>query len=112
MSEQEIIEGNKLIAEFMGYKEHNHASYKTYEKDGKHTYEVTLQYYTKWEWLMPVVQKIYSLTIHPNDDYYHALSHYKHNNYNLFDLPITADLRTVYKYVIEFIKWYNQQSNP
>ena len=71
MKEKEIIEGNKLIAEFMG------SSFKTYKKGHIRKDSVTvcyfddgmspfsggvsienLKYHASWDWLMPVVEKI------------------------------------------------------
>ena len=48
--EKEIIEGNKLIAEFMGLSMlHNQTRLET------------LKYHSSWDWLMPVVEKIEQL---------------------------------------------------
>jgi hypothetical protein len=49
---------NEAIALYMGYKRHKGASYITFEKDGKHIYEATLQYHSSWDWLMPVCKKM------------------------------------------------------
>ena len=58
MSEQEIIEGNKLIAEFMGYKfiEDWHQYWRLSDKHL--LLENELKYHSSWDWLMPVVEKI------------------------------------------------------
>lgn len=53
MLEQEILEGNKLIAEFMTGK----------SKKSKVFFDLNccandLKYHSSWEWLMPVVEKI------------------------------------------------------
>ena len=71
MKESEIIEGNKLIAEFMGWKiDYRHSSFTDgkpnevlVSPDGKtvlrtHNELYRLQYYESWDWLMPVVEKI------------------------------------------------------
>lgn len=50
MNDQEIIEGNKLIAEFMGMGE------KFLPMDYEH--ENGVRYHSSWDWLMPVVEKI------------------------------------------------------
>lgn len=56
MTEQEIIEGNKLIAEFMGdYR----AKYKvSNDYTLANAMLKTLKYHSSWDWLMPVVEKI------------------------------------------------------
>jgi hypothetical protein len=59
MTEQEILEGNKLIADFMGEKwEINSVTnyqLPVVKKFGKWK---GLRYHTSWDWLMPVVVKI------------------------------------------------------
>lgn len=109
MEQKEILEGNKLIAEFMNAKQDQykqwfgHIGYMgTQVRDFK--------YNSSWDWIMPVIEKITETIHNPTDEYYHALNHYKHNNYNLFDLGITSSLRAVHNYVVEFIKWHNLQT--
>ena len=80
MEQKEIIEGNKLIAEFMNLKYINwndecmlwtHKSFiedftdvNNFSKDSKFDWENSLPqsknlyYNTSWDWLMPVVEKI------------------------------------------------------
>jgi hypothetical protein len=64
MTKEQIIEGNKLIAEFMGTKRGakyidpacsvvGEAEFLCDEKD--------LEYHLSWDWLMPVVEKIETL---------------------------------------------------
>jgi len=48
----EIIESNKLIAEFMGMED--------YQEMGEY---VTPRYHTSWNWLMPVVERIEEIAI-------------------------------------------------
>jgi len=54
----EITEGNKLIAEFMGFgppkKQIGDKTYYVGSSDGEPTYG----YNNSWDWLMPVVEKI------------------------------------------------------
>lgn len=76
----EIVEGNKLIAEFMG-GELREKSYwirdkyvdaiffDVFESDGRDTnvyIPICLRYHESWSWIMPVVEKIESLK---SDDY-------------------------------------------
>ena len=54
-------EGNKLIAEFMGYINvtPSDKDFNIYEKEGNKMMEaMSMQYHTSWDWLMPVVEKI------------------------------------------------------
>ncbi len=84
MSEQEIIEGNKLIAEFMGAVTPKTAPeiISSYIKNdevwyGDNTtpngqYESAfkifdLKYHSSWEWLMPVFEKIQYITDYCSD---------------------------------------------
>ncbi len=62
MSEEEIIEGNKLIAEFMGLKYYLDYGYfhDTYFSQAVEMSEeiYTPIYHSSWDWLMPVINKI------------------------------------------------------
>ena len=53
---QEVIEGNKLIAEF-------HGKYNTKWHTIGAFPENQLKYHSSWDWLMPVVEKIESLDV-------------------------------------------------
>jgi len=104
-----IEESNKLIAEFMGkeiYQEHHESHYES-----------------SYGWLMPVVEKIIStdnnyfdLTIKfgATDDYITFRTRSKYNRasnlaYNMVVCEQNKGIETVYKTVVEFIKWYNKQ---
>jgi hypothetical protein len=52
---------NRLIAEFMGLKEHEGSYYLPLYNSGDWVPDVELEYHTDWNWLMPVVEKIESL---------------------------------------------------
>ena len=90
----EYIENNKLIAEFMGgvFDNHNEQPqpyWEFWEEEPPHTYPYIfnrhLNYYSSWDWLMPVAEKI-------GDE----------NN-------LSFDIETTYIKVVEFIKWYNKK---
>lgn len=111
MTNKEIIEGNKLIAEFM---EVDVSDYTSYEEESRKCYaENDLEYHSSWEWLMPVVEKIESITNETN--------HYIYNvqieqcwctitNVTTSTEIVYADRDTkigaVYEAVLEFIKCY------
>ena len=104
-------EGNKLIAEFMGYRFYKHLPIK---RDGwqlesnKDTAlylahnDSDLKYHSSWDWLMPVIRKIKDT----------ELSVYTEKGSYLverIDEGITSvDIDNVFMRVIEFIKWYNE----
>ena len=83
------MESNKLIAEFMGVHEIMHDGYSEYELPSNEIVQ-NLQYHTSWDWLMPVVEKIYQLD--SNADFFGSIN-----------------LEATYKEVVEFIKTYNDE---
>lgn len=89
-----VIETNKLIAEFMKGE-----VIKVKFKD--------CYYHNSWDWLMPCYRKVinYTNSISPN------------NNYTGFGLYnqlkraiIVADIENAHYYLVEFIKWYNYKN--
>lgn len=56
MEQSEILEGNKLIADFMKWQHHENVSYDNHEMS-------QLKYYLSWDWLMPVIEKISKMPI-------------------------------------------------
>ena len=78
-------DSNVLIAEFMGvYSEENGYDYTKIGNKG-------VGYHTSWDWLMPVVEKIYQLD----------------SNANFFG---SINLEATYKEVVEFIKAHNKKA--
>jgi len=113
MTQEEILEGNKLIAEFDGvvWKDASLVNYPRPNKqwsikfpNGKQFSEYGniddilskyCKYHSSWDWLMPVVEKIiYNYDESKSLDIMRELSY--------------AKIESVYQSVIEFIKWYNQ----
>lgn len=107
-----IVENNKLIAEFMsakvtgeylgskgGYKDTVLLDFTKADtpSDLKFISDCDLKYNTSWDWLMPVVEKINS------DIHYNESKEYRH----LMSLKITTNIKVLYKAIVEFIKWYN-----
>ncbi len=100
------LEGNKLIAEFMGVIpiypdkfifEIPPTSYHT------NIEEYTIfQYDSSWEWLMPVIDKIgvmYDNRELISRDVYKL---------DLIGMTLFASIDNAWLAVVEFIKWYNQ----
>ncbi len=127
--EQEIIEGNKLIAEFMGAEVDNRglgeAAWLTAPKKKTSNWIPidALQYHSSWDWLMGVVEKIESLGFFTlvatsrmgGYKYYMNIAtgvgivNETMDNPSKFMGQSDSKIDAVYKTVIEFIKWYNNQ---
>tara|TARA_B110000967_G_C18888525_1_gene565678 strand:+ start:709 stop:978 length:270 start_codon:yes stop_codon:yes gene_type:complete len=88
------MKDNKLIAEFMGLKEHEGSYYLPLYNSGDWVPDVELEYHSSWDWLMPVVQKI-------GNDYYNTPFNELNNKVNTWTLEDT------YNAVVEFIKNQN-----
>lgn len=112
MTNEEIIEGNRLIAEFMGWTTHpkhgenyviNKSKYRKVPYWSDCSYKAMreiLDYYNSWDWLMPVVEKIKQLEI---------VDFTKKKP--IMNALIDIDINVLYNSVVEFIKWYNKQLN-
>lgn len=102
MKEEVIIEGNKLIAEFMGYEYiGGDVMHYPYLRKGDEIIAVhnDVCYHSSWDWLMPVVHKI---TGEIQQDYPLKTT-------MITDLAIHTPREDVWEAVVEFIKWYNSQ---
>lgn len=107
--EKEIIESNKLIAEFMGMKnfckEEEFLGYSkgVWVKDGDFQKEISgiivlesLKYHESWDWLMPVVEQIHSF-----DEAEHTQL-----DCEVYEAVGSVDRDRAYMAVINYIKWY------
>lgn len=130
MDANEIIEGNRLIAEFMGYDfiaENSHFIVR--ESDYLEPYHH--KFNSSWDWLMPVVEKIETLGYHVQIGIATATAgasntqcaviskftdfgHY--DMYNKYFYPPqygwsskSTKIESCWNACIEFIKWYNNQ---
>lgn len=127
--QEEIIEGNKLIAEFMGAKlaERNgelavfmldNCPFPEYFRVTSHN-----KYHSSWDVLMPVVEKIENeIGKHYSVETYRFLygHHLKGQRYyciihdagDALQLEVQSDskIEAVWICVTEFIKWYNKNS--
>ena len=101
-----VEENNAMIAEFMNCKIVNGVAFR---KDNQNSsYVEDLQYYTSWDWLFPVVQKINSMNAIIDIKF----DEYKYCSVRINDFSGYSDnhIQAVYSAVIEFINWYNTQS--
>lgn len=110
MTQEEIVEDNLLIAQFMCYWSNLDNSWvftspttgqdivwsKTVIENSKNN----LKYDSNWDWLMPVVKKISNI-YDTKGIYIKGL---------IWNLTIFASLEDTYKSIIEYIKEYNKIS--
>lgn len=109
-------EKNKLIAEFMGWKERFFGMFyspnKTWSKENE------LAFDSSWDWLMPVVEKIESLRFKVNIFGYNedTQAHYvivyssKEGTISIQNQSKLPKIEAVYNACVEFINYYNQNN--
>lgn len=106
MTPEEIKEGNKLIAEFVGHHQINHTSFGLCYPIGSGLYyPEDMLYHSSWDWLMEVIKRINTLD-NPLKDSDTTLSTMKH------DLQIYTGrvyIEKAFTTAIRIIKWYNKQ---
>ena len=104
MSEQEIIEGNKLIAEFIGLEKNDFGYWinKDYLFNSQlKLFDFELKFHSSWDWLIPCINKIYE------SDWYYKWK----DTSGQFEKEIfinTKFIEVTWEQVVEFIKWYNK----
>lgn len=108
--EAKIIEGNKMIAEFMNYEKYQFRDYTIYIfEENNHRTMIDLHYHSSWEWLMPVVMEIgnragYTLVMEENASYW--CNEGQHDELPQFGGY--SNIENIWEAVIEFIKWHNK----
>jgi hypothetical protein len=118
------IENNKLIAEFMGVRHTDDSKYLenlkemrsegVYFEQGYMTSE--LHYYTDWNWLMEVVEKIEKLSYRRGRHFYLFIEQcyvqvkIDRMNEELFSKwgSTNNKIGAVYSACVEFVQWYNK----
>lgn len=112
-----IVENNRLIVEFMGYKTYEMNGYFNveYSDDNIRTIQDT-HYHTSWDWLMPVVEAIndyvndegepiYSVEIDPD----HVMIRRGLHTAIVVDVPQARHyMEMIYLAVVEFAKRFHQ----
>jgi hypothetical protein len=92
---------NELIAEFMKNHAINSPHLRT-TKELENTYDYS------WDWLMPVVEKIHEIIRQQgNGKWTKEESSVK----SIYSVQLNMGIDRIYKMTVDFIKWYNQQSN-
>ena len=125
-----IIENNKLIAEFLNW-EFDDLS-ETFETPflklvephafGDEQFSCKLQdfeleFHSDWNWLMSVVEKIENLQDENNCAIYNVQIEQSfteiidnHTSETIVEVDSNSKIQAVYQACVEFIKWYNEQN--
>jgi len=118
MTIEEITEGNKLIAGFMGGKliKESWVVYEHYIFDSlPSTSPSKLKFHSSWDWLMPVFERMNSLgyavsTTPWTIEIHEYLSGFEELICNVeYGTPIT-EKEARYNIAVQFIKWYNSNN--
>ena len=110
-----VLQGNKLIAEFMGWEHHSDPEYDAHEMKN-------LKYHSSWDQLMPVVEKIAKMKFKYDnaDEWYSPYpttfgmvddeGNYMVRIYSsqLFSAPTLIE--AAWNVVVDFIEWYSIQT--
>lgn len=115
MTKEEIEEGNKLIAEFMGWKyiaadETKHFKYDYYiQPDRNHFDAWRLEYHSSWDWLMPVYKKIKDMPCikMPMNGIADSVMPHINQMGLMKNGAIQCDLEKCWIGIVQFIKWHN-----
>lgn len=122
-----IVENNKLIAEFMGFVADKSFEVKLadgintsyyYRKDDVVHLPERMRYNSSWDWLMGVIEKIESLpAMEDNGNFFFEIHQDSVTVFNSTRMDIVIEvigqgsrINNTYKAVIEFIQWYNQET--
>lgn len=105
---------DKLIAEFMGFNKNVfepefYVLPSPYNSDGPFCSCEFLRFANSWDWLMPVVEKIEKIegvSVIIKKSRCRILIGKK-----VFSCHTIVKLNSMYRVVVEFIQWYNQQKN-
>ncbi len=122
MTEEKIINGNRLIAEFMDFKYKEGCDDRfVVQRSIKEKMKWlvikadALKYHSSWDWLMPVVEKIRDNNCLVSIRFNRQMNTTStvivcFENKWIKDLDIhDVGIKSTYKAVVEFINWYNKQ---
>lgn len=124
------LENNKLIAEFMNnwFEKTNRDDTfieiginvpRSSERESSLYWLTDLEFHNSWDWLMPVVDKIESIIFEENNFFNVTIGGtiycvIQDSNGEVYDVSYEGEeskFKVVYKAVIEFIKWYNENKS-
>ena len=116
MTTDEIVKGNKLIAEFMGwhfepaFSDVNTTRYDRWITPYSPAWATAEQmaFHSSWDWLMPVVEKISEIDNQAGEEMAAHMRNAALDDLAILNTSILCHKDEVYKRVVAYIKWYNQ----
>lgn len=94
-----ILEGNKLIAEFMDVEPNENGYYFVDLEGSNDMFSADeLCFHNSWDWLMPVIIKCYNIEVQGGDT---AQFLYDHKFIAVFG----GDMNVIFDNVVDYIKW-------
>lgn len=132
--EYDIVEGNKIIAHFMGNKmngDYYISGYNSNFPTKRLVHPLDLEYNENWSWIMPVWNKI--IALETNDLVFDRVEvgkqsiflhihlwqkkwttqSFSHTCFQFEEGKETENMIMVYwKTIVDFIKWYNKYNKP
>lgn len=118
----EIIEGNELIAEFMGVetREETATLHKRFLINERFYAAQNLKYHLDWNWLMPVVEKIESIKFNGQTRFPVAIedkicaiadiSYPSDVDEYIVNIQVGKKIEAAWTAIVEFVKWYKTQT--
>jgi hypothetical protein len=114
LSTEQILEGNRMIAEFMGGRIQKNGNIARVESDGLEwsSHPSTLRYHSDWNKIMPVIKKINNWNIKDNPEVIvdNSVKAYLDVRRPLYKALHSIDILTTYESVVAILKWHDKQS--
>lgn len=106
--EKEIIEGNKLIAEFMGEKTCYVGNIVCIDKGRGFTYPVDewAKYHSSWDWLHPAWEKFRDLKLSRFDEGW--TDHYSRHLVAVSTAIHAYPINIAFERLVRALQWYNK----
>lgn len=102
--DSQIVESNKLIAEFMGYAIIQDDIYNIPSINGIGYTPKFMMYHSSWGWLHPVIAKIHNIELPLIANKWQDMTV---NNDTLTQALYNDDIKSAYDVVVEFLKWHH-----
>ena len=118
LTPEQIVDGNKLIAEFLGYPANELNEHWLIVPDktlSQYIQTRELKYHISFDWIMPVVDKISTMAFDNVGEIGFVIYPNRCDLMNSSDdviiegLTQSTTLKAVYLAVLSFINWYNLQ---